>query len=190
MSKATFSPILSVLALAGSPDAAKHAAFADLTRCAVMFLQSGTKNGLQDTRDALATLKGSQAKRCAALVETVFADCNATFDAMKRQHVIAATAQAKTIIARAIAAFDADEETAKAAKAAKAADSKAKAENAAKAAAAALKAAAKSVEPLARALTLADALAMIAAACAAGDEQALSGVQAIAETYFDTVVAA
>lgn len=182
-----FSPILSLLALAGSADAAKHAAFADLSRGVLSFVQHGTRNIIADTREALQTLKGSQARRVLVLVESAYAAADAQFSANKRQPAEVASPIADAIMATCIAEFEANEASALTARKAKAAESKAKAEKAAKAAAAALSKAAKAVEPAKGVMTLAQTIEAFSAACAAGNDDALSALVTLAAAHLDAV---
>lgn len=183
--RSNFTPSLSILALAGSTDAGKHAAFADMARGVLSFVQHGTRNVLADTREALQTLKGAQAKRVLVMVESAYAAADAEFSAHKRRALDAAQPVAKRIVASVIAEYDTAETSAKAAKDAKAAETKAAKEKAAKA----LEKAAKSVEPAARVLTLADALDLVRAACVAGDTATQDAIIAICETFADVAVA-
>lgn len=176
--------LATVIALAGSTEAGLVAAFSDLQRAVLMFVKSGTRNALEDTRTDLQTMRGTRAKNVLAAVESAYAAANVEFSTHKRAHPDA-EGMATAIALDARLAFEAADKVASDARKAKAAETKAAKEKAAKA----LTKAAKSVEPLAKALTLADALEAIGAACAAGDEQALNGVQSLAETYFDKVAA-
>lgn len=189
MANAKFSPSLSILALAGSTEAAKEAAFADLLRGVTSFLAHGSRNLIEDTRTALTEVKGQRAKRVASMVDSAYAAAVASFEANGRQRETADSAAA-VIVRAAIDAYDAAETAADAARKAKAAESKAATEKAAKAAAKALRDAAKGVEPAKAAVTLADAIAMVRTACAAGDDSALDAVKELVELYFDAAVEA
>ena len=180
-----FVPSLAILALAGSAEALTEAAIADLSRGVLSFVQHGTRNVLSDTREALQTLSGAKARRVLAMVDSAYTAADVHFAQHKRQAAEPAEAAAKAIVEKAIAEFDAAEAAAETARKAKAAESKAKAEAAKATAARALKAAAKAVEPKAAALTVASAIDVLRAACAAGDASAQAGVLELVAIFAD-----
>ena len=178
--------LVSLVALAGNADAALHAAFSDLTRGIAQLVKHGNKNPLADTRDALATLgKRASVTMVATMVQDAYAAADIEFSTHKRANPDADAAVAR-IVAACVTTFDASAAAAKAAKAAKAAENKAAKDKAAKD----LQRAAKSVEPLAKALALVDAIAMIRAACSAGDDVALAAIESMAGEFFDVTESA
>lgn len=170
-----------VIALAGSTDAALFAAFSDVQRAALRMVRDGNRNPFVDTLHDLSTMgKASRVVNVRTMIETAYSAACAEFDTHKRAHPDAlGISQCIALDAR--MTFDAAEAAGKAARDAKASASKAAKAEAGKA----VSLAAQSVSPLVRAFNLADALELIRAACAAGDEQALSGVETLAEAFFD-----
>jgi len=176
--------LVTVTALAGDKESSLVAAFSDLQKAIFMFVKSGTRNALEDTRADLQCMKGKRAAAVLACVESAYAAANVEFAQCPRGNPDA-EAIAAAIALDARCEFEAAEAAATDARKAKAAATKAAVAHAKKDAERALKTAAKSVEPLARALTLADALDLIASACVAGDQQAISGVMACVRLFAD-----
>jgi len=186
-----FTPILAIVAFAGSAEAAHQSAFDSLESALVNLLKHGNSRPLDDTLSALGELKGARVARIVAAVTTAYGAARASWEQLKRTQPDTAEARAQTIRAETVAAFDAAEQAAadasKAKREAKAAE-RAKAERTAKREAAQAEAEAKAQAAIAKPLTVADALAFLRAAIVAGDDSAFEGLAALADEFCEVQV--
>jgi hypothetical protein len=185
MSKAQFAPALSILALAGSKDAAVEAAFNALQFGLLQIIAHGNSRTLTDTLEALAECKGAQGKRVRECVQAAY-DAGMLQKLAGKGEADKGMARADALTQAAALAYGVACDTAAEARTEKASATKAAKEKAQKAADKAIRAASAPAKPL----TVADALAFLNAACASGDDAALSGIEAMVNRYFDAAVTA
>jgi hypothetical protein len=106
-----FTPILSILALAGSKEAAHEAAVEALTRATFNLVKHGNATPITDTLTALETVKGSNVARVRLMVDTAHGMAMSEWAQNKRAHADVDGAVAR-IIAAALDAYSAAEKAA------------------------------------------------------------------------------
>jgi len=197
----SFAPALSILALAGSPEAAHDAAFEALAHAVLQLIAHGNRRTLNDTIEALTEVKGVQAKRVHTVCVSAFNTAAASWERVKKSEPATVAERVDSIMVTALADYaqalkDAADTRAQAK--AKRDAAKAAAEKEAARAAKEAKRAQQQAEPVegsegnsavpaAPTFTLADALAMVRTACATGDEEALSALEGMVNDFFVTV---
>jgi hypothetical protein len=196
----SFAPALSILALAGSPEAAHDAAFEALAHAVLQLIAHGNRRTLNDTIEALTEVKGVQAKRVHAVCVSAFNTAAASWDKLKKTEPGTVAERVDSIMVTALADYaqalkDAADTRAQAKAKRDAAKAAAEKEAARFAKEAKRAERAEPVEgsegdsavPAAPTFTLADALAMVRTACATGDEEALSALEGMVNDFFVTV---